>query len=58
MEGVDDLYEHQSDGELSPEDRRLVLERLLLVDACASGSRECWLVSEGWPSDLSIPMAS
>jgi hypothetical protein len=36
----------QSDGELSPEDRQLVLERLLLVDACASGSRECWVLSE------------
>jgi hypothetical protein len=48
----------QSDGELSPEDRQLVLERLLQVDACASGSRACWLISEGWPSERSIPMAS
>jgi hypothetical protein len=38
-----------SDGELSPEDRQLVLERLLQVDACAFGSRKCWLISEGWP---------
>ena len=36
----------QSDGELSPEDRQLVLERLLLVDGCAVGTRECWLISE------------
>jgi hypothetical protein len=48
----------QSDGELSPEDRQLVLERLLQVDGCAVGTRECWLISEGWPSECSIPMAS
>ncbi|MFM9101044.1 MAG: hypothetical protein ACKOPS_06760, partial [Cyanobium sp.] len=43
----------QSDGELSPEDRQLVLERLLQVDGCAAGSRECWLISEGWASEPS-----
>lgn len=48
----------QSNGELSPEDRQLVLERLLQVDGCASGSKECWLISEGWPGDRSIPMAN
>lgn len=39
----------QSDGELSPEDHQLVLTRLLQGDDCAAGSRECWLISEGWP---------
>jgi hypothetical protein len=48
----------QSDGELSPEDRQLVLERLLQVDRCAVGTRECWLIAEGWPSECSVPMAS
>jgi hypothetical protein len=33
----------QSDGELTPEDRLLVLQRLLQVDGCASAARECWL---------------
>ncbi|MFN9487255.1 MAG: hypothetical protein ACK6BM_11500 [Cyanobacteriota bacterium] len=36
----------QSDGELSPEDRRLVLERLLLADGFASAASECWVLSE------------
>ncbi|MEY4354898.1 MAG: hypothetical protein RLZZ609_3139 [Cyanobacteriota bacterium] len=36
----------QSDGELSPEDRQLVLERLLQADGCASAARECWVLSE------------
>lgn len=36
----------QSDGELSPEDRQLVLERLLRADGCASAAVECWLISE------------
>jgi hypothetical protein len=36
----------QSDGELSPEDHQLVLERLLEVDACAAGFSECWVLSE------------
>ena len=40
----------QSDGELSPGDRQLVLARLLEVDACAAGSRECWMISEGRPT--------
>jgi len=35
----------QSDGELSTEDLQLVLERLLLVDACASAASECWMRS-------------
>ncbi|MEY4354521.1 MAG: hypothetical protein RLZZ609_2762 [Cyanobacteriota bacterium] len=36
----------QRDGELSPEDRQLVLERLLLADGYASAARECWVLSE------------
>ncbi|MEY4354854.1 MAG: hypothetical protein RLZZ609_3095 [Cyanobacteriota bacterium] len=36
----------ESDGELSPEDRRLVLERLLQADGCASAAIECWVLSE------------
>ena len=36
----------QSDGELSPEDRQLVLEPLLLADGCASAASECWVLSE------------
>jgi hypothetical protein len=48
----------QSDGELSPEDRQLVLEHLLQVDACAAGSSECWLISEGRPGKCSFPIAS
>jgi|LakMenEpi03Aug12_release.lakeMendotaPanAssembly.Ray.scaffolds.fasta_scaffold4199756_1 hypothetical protein len=34
----------QPNGDLSPEDRRLVLERLLRADGCASASTECWLI--------------
>lgn len=36
----------QSNGELSSEDRRMVLERLLQADGCASAAGECWLFSE------------
>jgi hypothetical protein len=48
----------QNDGELSPGDRQLVLARLLEVDACAAGSSECWLISEGRPGQCSFPIAS
>jgi hypothetical protein len=36
----------QPDGELSAEDRRLVLERLLRADGCSSAWGECWVISE------------
>ena len=35
-----------ANGELSPEDRRLVLERLLRADGCTSASAECWAIHE------------
>lgn len=38
--------EWQPNGELSPEDRRLVFERLLRADGCASASTECWLLQK------------
>lgn len=36
----------QANGELSPDDRRLVFERLLRADGCASATSECWVISE------------
>jgi hypothetical protein len=44
----------QSDGELSPEDHQLVLDRLRLADGCAAGSRECLLIKEGFVNGDSI----
>lgn len=35
----------QPDGELSPVDRDLILQRLLQVDRCSAGDQECWLFS-------------
>ena len=43
----------QRDGEQCPGDRQLVQERLLQMDGCAAGSKECWLISEGWASEPS-----
>ncbi len=38
--------EWQPNGELSPEDRRMMFVRLLRADGCASASTECWLAHE------------
>jgi hypothetical protein len=35
----------QPDGELSPVDRELILQRLLQVDGCTAADQECWLFS-------------
>ena len=36
----------QSDGELSPEDRLVVLERLLQADGCPLAPGDSWVLSE------------
>lgn len=45
----------QPDGELSAEDRRWVLERLLLADGCASAWGECWVISDDRPLAVMQP---
>jgi hypothetical protein len=35
----------QPDGELSPVDRELILQRLLQVDGCTAADQECWVVA-------------